>query len=116
MSWLKSLWLLILRLFGINDSYRTETVEELPDKLHTHRIYLIGEGGEFWFAAMKCPCGCNETIQLSLLDEDSPHWRYQRHEDNTVSLDPSIWGTKGCKSHFFVRRGEIDWCAHNRSN
>lgn len=116
MTWLKSIWLFILQLFGISDNYKTETVEELPDKLRAHRIYLIGEDGEFWFAAMKCPCGCNETIQLSLLPDERPHWRYESHNNGTVSLAPSVWRTKGCKSHFFVRRGEIDWCTQTANN
>ena len=110
MNFLRKLWRTAVGFFSNSKPYQTVSVEELPDKLGKRDIYLIGEDGDYWFAALKCPCGCNETIQLSLLPDDRPHWRYQRHNDNTLSLAPSVWGTKGCKSHFFVRRGEINWC------
>ena len=30
--------------------------------------------------------------------------------DGSVSLMPSVWRQKGCRSHFFLRHGRIDWC------
>jgi len=26
------------------------------------------------------------------------------------SLKPSIWLQGGCRSHFWVRRGRVEWC------
>ena len=110
MNWIINFWRAILQFFGLVGPYQTEMVTDLPDKLRARRIYLIGEDGEYWFAAMSCPCGCAATIQLSLLPDERPHWRYQQHDNGTLTLQPSVWRTKGCKSHFFVRHGEIDWC------
>ncbi|MFX8036043.1 DUF6527 family protein [Acinetobacter baumannii] len=31
-------------------------------------------------------------------------------ESNFPTLSPSIWRSKGCRSHFFVREGLIVWC------
>lgn len=84
-------------------------VEELPDNLDTKSVYLVGEGCYLWFAAMKCPCGCGSVLHMNLLAESRPQWKVTEHADGTVSLAPSVWCTKGCRSHFFLRRGLIDW-------
>jgi hypothetical protein len=85
-------------------------VEEFPDKLEQAKVYLAGEGDNLWAASMICPCGCGEVIQLNLLKQTRPCWRVQEHSGGTVSLAPSVWRQKGCRSHFFVRHGRIDWC------
>jgi hypothetical protein len=59
---------------------------------------------------MLCPCGCGETLHMSLLPDSHPKWKLLRHDDGTVSLHPSVWRTKGCRSHFFLRNGMIVWC------
>lgn len=84
-------------------------VEELPDVLDSKCIYVVGEGSYNWFTAMICPCGCGETLYMSLLPDDSPRWDITMHRDGTVSLYPSVWRKKGCKSHFFLRNGYIIW-------
>jgi len=32
------------------------------------------------------------------------------NRDGTITLKPSVWRTKGCRSHFLVRNSRIDWC------
>lgn len=86
-----------------------ERVIEPPETPSGLVIYLVGEDVP-WSATMRCPCGCGATIQLSLLPDDSPSWRAEEHADGTVTLWPSVWRSKGCRSHFFVRRGRILWC------
>ena len=73
------------------------------------RLYLVGEDTGPWSAALLCPCGCEATIQLSLLPDDEPSRRAVRHFNGSVSLRPSVWRTRGCRSHFFLRRGRIVW-------
>jgi hypothetical protein len=90
--------------------FRFVRVEELPDKLRRAKIYLAGEGDNLWAASMICPCGCGAVIELNLLKQARPCWSAQEHPDGTVSLAPSVWRQKGCRSHFFVRHGRIDWC------
>ncbi|WP_373276366.1 DUF6527 family protein [Sphingomonas agri] len=58
---------------------------------------------------MVCPCGCQTTIQLSLVPNDRPRWRAQVAENGIISLSPSVWRTRGCGSHFVVRDGKIRW-------
>jgi Family of unknown function (DUF6527) len=85
-------------------------VDDVPDSLRKYCVYLIGEDGTLWQVAMLCPCGCSAVIQLCVLPDSRPSWSVSRHADGTVSLSPSVWRTTGCRSHFFLRRGRIDWC------
>jgi len=90
--------------------FRYVAVDEFPDTLGTLKVYLAGEGVNLWAASMICPCGCGETIQLNLLKAARPCWEAEPHPDGTISLSPSISRRKGCKSHFWIRRGHVDWC------
>jgi hypothetical protein len=90
---------------------KTIHVEELPEVLDSGAAYVLGEGDYQWFVAMVCPCGCKATLQMSLLADANPKWDLVEHFDNgTITLQPSIWRTVGCRSHFFLRRGMIQWC------
>lgn len=98
-----------------NDIYNTIFVEDLPDLIEKKTIYVLGEGNYLWSAAMICPCGCGELIQLSLHEEGRPRWRLVTNDDKTVSLTPSIWRNNGCRSHFFLKHGRIEWCKNDRT-
>ena len=89
---------------------RTVKVEELPDQLNPKSVYVVGEGAYLWFVAMLCPCGCGATLHMSLMPEGSPKWHLREHDDGTITLHPSVWRTKDCRSHFFLRQGLIQWC------
>jgi hypothetical protein len=82
----------------------------MPEKLQPRRLYVVGEDGRRWFAAFLCPCGCSAVIHASLVEASTPRWRLTRHFGGAVSLHPSVWRTKGCRSHFWLRRGRVDWC------
>lgn len=100
-----------LALFGgPTRPYRTVFLDELPNHLKDQVIYVVGEGEHLWYAAMLCPCGCGETLQMSLHREGRPRWELKRHSDGTVSLTPSVWRKVGCRSHFFLEHGQIKWC------
>ena len=90
---------------------RTVRADEVPETVEADRLYVVGEGAYEWYVVFTCPCGCGETIHLSLIEGDKPRWRLTDHGDDTVSVSPSVWRRRGCRSHFFVRRGRIDWCS-----
>jgi hypothetical protein len=98
-----------LRPWIYRDRLHSVATDELPDSLAKHRLYLIGNGVP-WAGALLCPCGCGEVIQLSLLPDDSPSWTVSFDRDGFPTLSPSVWRTKGCRSHFFLRHGRIAWC------
>ncbi|WP_408306747.1 DUF6527 family protein [Paraburkholderia sediminicola] len=59
---------------------------------------------------MVCPCGCSDAIQLSMIQGQRPRWTLTERNMRCPTLAPSIDRTVGCKSHFFLRRGKIQWC------
>lgn len=89
--------------------YRAKFVEDLPDQLDKRRVYLVGEKGAAWQAALLCPCGCEANIQLSLVERDNPSWRATVAHGGLVTLHPSIWRIRDCRAHFFIRHGRIAW-------
>jgi hypothetical protein len=105
---------LFLRLCRwVTDAFRrplvAERVEDLPDDIQSGRVYLVGDEGTPWSAALVCPCGCKEVIRLSLIPDDSPRWRATIHDDGAVTLKPSVWRIKGCRSHFNLNQGRVLW-------
>lgn len=95
--------------------YRTDRVDEFPEQLEEHVVYLVGEGRHLWSAAMLCPCGCGEVIQLNLLQGTRPRWSVIEHDDGCLTLHPSVWRRAGCKSHYFFRNGMVAWCRAARA-
>ncbi|UYV12372.1 MAG: DUF6527 family protein [Phycisphaera sp.] len=113
MSWFRRLWSWFKNLFVERPStFETARVEEAPEILRPQTVYLIGEDGGIWSVAMRCPCGCGADIHLSTVG-GRPRWSVRTEEDDTVTLSPSVWRKAGCKSHFFLRRGMIQWCAES---
>lgn len=100
-NWWQSLW---------DQPYKTVMVEELPDKLAPKILYVAGENGHVWFAAMICPCGCGETLQMGLLKDTRPSWVVETDVQGRPSLSPSVWRKVGCRSHFLLKCGRINWC------
>ena len=109
MNWVVRSWWWLVDWLGPQGSLATEVVENFPDVIEPGRVYLIGGGSVPWSAALLCPCGCSVTIRLSLVKNDLPRWHAKRHFTGKVTLHPSIWRNKGCRSHFFLRRGRIIW-------
>ena len=92
--------------------YKTITAEgELPGVLKPRTLYIVQEDGFEEQAAMLCPCGCSRVLQMNLLTDERPCWRVARHGDGTVTLHPSVWRKKDCGSHFWFRKGRVQWCA-----
>lgn len=111
MNWLQRLWNEIRGWFSPRPTrFGVLRVEEIPDKPSAGTAYLVGEGQHLWFVALLCPCGCKEFLQMSLLQDSRPRWTVMIHEDGTPTLHPSIWRKTGCRSHFFLRRGRVEWC------
>lgn len=106
------LWL--RRRLGGGRVYGTVYVDELPDVALDDMVYLVGEGPERWIAGLRCPCGCGEFLQMSLMRGGRPRWSCRTHWSGLVTLHPSIWRQKGCRSHFFLRGGRVDWCEPQR--
>lgn len=79
-----------------------------PETLNEKMIYIIGERPHFWKLSFICPCGCKEVISLNLLQEVSPNWTF-KVKKKRITIHPSIWRSVGCKSHFYIKKGKLDW-------
>lgn len=111
MRWVRGLWAWFTGLFRRKPKpWATVNAEDVPEAARPATVYLVGEGGHLWFVVFVCPCGCGELVQLNLLPDSRPRWSAERHPDGTVSVSPSVWRTAGCRSHFFLRRGLVEWC------
>ncbi len=89
-------------------NYKFHVYNEFPEYCKKYEINLIGENDQFDFLSMTCPCGCKEQLKLSLVKKDKPHWEVIIN-NKKISISPSIWKNKGCKSHFFIRNSKVIW-------
>jgi hypothetical protein len=93
----------------LQPKYRFYFLTDFPEIVDDEVIYIIGQRECPWLLAMKCPCGCDKLIQLNLLKDADPCWKFRISKKEKISISPSIWRTNGCKSHFFVRDSRIEW-------
>jgi len=103
----------LARWFGFRteaERWKAIYSEDEPDQVSFGHVFVVGEQGHHWQAIMQCPCRCGARIQLCLLQGVRPSWRVHVASNQCVTLRSSIWRTTGCRSHFFVRNGEIEWC------
>jgi hypothetical protein len=98
-----------LRRIVIKSRYIIIYKEYLPLQLKKNYIYIISESGCYWMAAFNCPCECGEIIKLNLLPEAYPRWKIIINNKKQLSIYPSIWRIKGCKSHFIIKKGNVVW-------
>ena len=91
-------------------SYRVIWCEDIPDSFIPRVLYVEGNKRRSFTAGFSCPCGCEEVILLSLLQGHNPRWVLKVDWLCRPTLSPSVWSKAGCRSHFFLNRGEIIWC------
>lgn len=84
------------------------TEGQLPETLEKEKLYILTEDGVSWEAAMICPCGCGTRLEMNLLPDERPRWRYSVRK-GLPSLHPSVNRKIGCRSHFILRQGRIIW-------
>lgn len=80
-----------------------------PLKLPRRNLVLAREDDEDWAVAFRCPCGCGKRLELMLLEEVFPKWSISIDVEDRPTLHPSVWLKKGCKSHFWLRKGKVIW-------
>jgi len=98
------------RLVGYQPKFKAIICDELPDVCKTNRLYLVGERKTYWMAAMVCPCGCGDLIQLALDPSGRPRWDFTLDDKNQITLTPSVHRKIRCRSHFILRKGKVLWC------
>jgi len=84
-------------------------VDVWPDVFSKGTVYVQEASNGPWSLGFECPCGCREVVYLNLLKESRPTWNVEIRWFKGISIRPSVWRKVGCKSHFFLSRGQIDW-------
>jgi hypothetical protein len=84
--------------------------DSLPARLPRRDLVLARDGEEDWCVGMRCPCGCDRSIELLLIREARPRWDLTTNAAGQPTLMPSVWLNTGCRSHFWVRQGRVVWC------
>lgn len=90
--------------------YRYVFVEDRPDKTENYAVYVLGTKENPWQVAFHCPCQCGDVIELFTNKQARPRWDIEFEANGLVTLYPSVFRKQGCKSHFFLRNGRIEWC------
>jgi Family of unknown function (DUF6527) len=104
-NWFIGLWRPTYRVKRING-------DTLPHKISDYQLIHLIDDGESWSAALVCPCGCGDILQLALFEDASPRWNLSVDNDGRPTLHPSVWRKTGCKAHFWLRDGRVYWCGN----
>jgi hypothetical protein len=104
-KWLRRSW----DKFGPRRGLQVVEGDSLPERLPGRNLVLARDGDEDWCVGMRCPCGCGGTIELLLIREAKPRWDLSVDRSGRPSLKPSVWVQHGCRSHFWLRHGRVEW-------
>jgi len=80
-----------------------------PDNIEKNIVYVVGGKEYVKWAYLRCPCGCNDLIMLSLNKKNFPSWSVKQDRLGRASISPSINKLNGCKSHFLIKKGKLIW-------
>lgn len=75
-------------------------------------MWLIGfDGVHVGHIAYRCPCGCDEFMLLPVAPTNRPGaWGCAVDDKGLVTMEPSIFRQEGCRSHYLIRGGRVQWC------
>jgi hypothetical protein len=100
---------ILILLKKIDIGYEIVSKMPQPSKITEKQITFVGDRQMLKRALLKCPCGCGDVLNLSLMKNHIPNWAVKFDSKDKVTLSPSVWKNDGCRSHFFVRKGKIIW-------
>jgi hypothetical protein len=78
-------------------------VSTAPIVLRADTVYLIMEDNDPWTVAMRCPCGCSETLFMSLID-GSPRWTHELHSKWHCELEALGLENHGVQESLFPQK------------
>lgn len=85
-----------------------------PEEIKPGVLIVVGNSKFKKWACLKCPDGCGETILLSLSQSRRPRWTVVVDWLGRPTICPSIRQLDGCKSHFWLKQGTVEWCSDSR--
>lgn len=106
----KKIWIRIRsNLRPVNLSVVFVDTHPIHDELLENKVYIVKNNSISKWILMKCPCGCMDTITLSLMKTYRPNWKMSIDKKKRITLNPSIWKQEGCESHFFIIKNKVKW-------
>lgn len=108
-----SAWLVRLAwLFRDRPQLLVRREKEVParDTLTAGEAVLVGSPRVPKWLSVPCPCGCGVPYLLSLSRSRRPRWDVATDWLARPTVTPSVRRLDGCRSHFWIRKGEIAWC------
>jgi hypothetical protein len=79
----------------------------LPGFMH---VSTCMETGEYDRVDFECPCGCGHRVYL-MIDPghtSRPSWDLDV-DGERPTISPSVEEADGCKSHYLIRDGRVQW-------
>jgi hypothetical protein len=90
-------------------AYFPEVAPAKPGKL-----VLVADNGMQKWACFPCPGGCGQSISLSLNPSRRPRWSIVTDFWFRPTISPSIHQQNACGCHFWIEKGQIEWCPGGR--
>ena len=85
---------------------------EMParDDLKPRILVVVGPKRAPKWVTFLCPSGCGTPLLLSLSPNRRPRWSVSVDWLRRPSLTPSVRRADGCRCHFWLRKGFVEWC------
>lgn len=100
---------LLRAIFRTEVSAQVSSDRPAAEDLGSDRLIVVRGKTDKW-ALMRCPCGCEERLQLSLARERRPRWSVKVDRLGRPTVVPSFRMRDGCRAHFHLRDGRLEWC------
>ncbi|MBZ9764806.1 hypothetical protein LB553_28640 [Mesorhizobium sp. CA8] len=81
-----------------------------PNELKPGKAIVVGPRQTPKWMTFQCPSGCGTPLLLSLNPKRRPRWAVASDWLARPTLTPSIRRTDGCRCHFWIRKGRVEWC------
>ena len=82
-----------------------------PEEIEPGVIYVVGGKDYQKWAVLRCPNHTDEIMQLSLMPNRRPRWSITADFFERPTINPSVRQLEGSYAHFWVKRGNVTWCA-----
>lgn len=81
-----------------------------PETLATGEVIIVGPADRPKWVTFPCPSGCGTPLLLSLNPDRRPRWSVTYDWLGRPSLTPSVHRKDGCRCHFWMKDGKVEWC------
>lgn len=87
------------------------TEHPVQENIQAGIVYIIHSSGHQKWAMFRCPGHEDELIQLCLIRKRHPSWTVKTDWLGRPTINPSVRQLDGSFAHFWVKDGNVEWCA-----